>query len=107
MASLGLPGLGNFVAEFLVLLGTYSVDVALTALATVGLVAATVYSLWIIQQAFHGQPRRQWKVMDLNRRELLVLGAMVVMLVWLGFYPRPVLRTTNQFVAQTESYVIR
>ena len=107
MASLGLPGLGNFVAEFLVLLGTYRVDVALAALATVGLVAATVYSLWIVQQAFHGQPRRQWKVMDLNRRELLVLGAMVVMLVWLGFYPRPVLRTTNQFVAQTESYVIR
>jgi NADH-quinone oxidoreductase subunit M len=107
MASLGLPGLGNFAAEFLVLLGTYSVDVALTALAAVGLVAATVYSLWIVQQAFHGQPRRQWRIMDLNRREMLVLGAMVVMLVWLGFYPRPVLRTTNQFVAQTESCVIR
>ena len=64
MASLGLPGLGNFVAEFLVLLGAYQVSIALTAIATAGLVVATVYSLWIIHQAFHGPPREPWKPKD-------------------------------------------
>jgi NADH-quinone oxidoreductase subunit M len=57
MASLGLPGLGNFVGEFLVLLGAYKVSVPLAVIATVGLVFATVYSLWMMYQVFHGRPK--------------------------------------------------
>ena len=47
MASLGLPGLANFVGEFLVLLGAYRVSPVLTILATIGFVVSTIYSLWI------------------------------------------------------------
>ncbi|MEJ2538151.1 MAG: NADH-quinone oxidoreductase subunit M, partial [Calditrichia bacterium] len=53
MASLGLPGLGNFIAEFLTLVGSFQTSVWITILATLGLVAATVYSLRIVQRVFH------------------------------------------------------
>ncbi len=91
MASLGLPGLGNFVAEFLVLLGTFRADRTLAILATLGLVAATVYSLWIVQRAFHGEPREGAALADLSLREMGVVIVMMVALVWLGLYPQPVL----------------
>lgn len=54
MASLGLPGLGNFIGEFLVLVGTYQVSITATVFASVGLIVSTVYSLWIIHLIFHG-----------------------------------------------------
>lgn len=93
MASLGLPGLGNFIAEILVLLGSYPVAPVLTILATLGMVAATVYSLWIVQRAFHGEKREEWKIPDLNARHLLNFGAMMAVLIWLGLFPQPVLDT--------------
>lgn len=55
MAALGLPALGNFVAEFLILLGTYRVSPSEAIIASVGLVLATVYALWMIQRVFHGR----------------------------------------------------
>ena len=57
------------------------------------LVLATVYSLWIVQRAFHGEPTGETKSgwSDLSWRELATLGALVVTLVWLGLYPQPVL----------------
>jgi NADH-quinone oxidoreductase subunit M len=91
MASLGLPGLGNFVGEFLVLLGAYQASVTLTTIATVGLVFATVYSLWIIHRAFHGTPRESWTPADLGSREEAILAILVILLVVLGLYPQPVL----------------
>ena len=91
LASLGLPGLGTFIGEFLVLLGTFQVSVALTAVAAVGFVAATVYALWMIQQTFHGPPREPWKPADLTGREMAALLAMMAALLWLGLYPQPAL----------------
>jgi len=96
IASLGLPGLGNFVGEFLVLLGTYQVSIPMTVLASLGLVVATIYSLALVQQTFHGQAREQWSVQDLSLRSLALLGAMIVVQVWLGLYPQPVLETAGQ-----------
>ena len=91
MASLGLPGLGNFVAEFLVLVGSWHASVLWTVLATCGLVPATIYSLWIIQQVFHGEPRETWAIPDLSARELFIAGSMMALLLFLGLYPQPVL----------------
>jgi NADH-quinone oxidoreductase subunit M len=91
MASLGLPGLGNFIGEFLVLLGTFRVNVTLTAIATAGLVAATIYSLWIIQRVFHGEHREQWNFPDLNALQTAVMAVLVAGLLWIGLYPVPVL----------------
>ena len=93
MASLGLPGLGDFVGEFLVLLGTYRVNVGLTAIATLGLLAATLYGLKSVQGAFYGPNLHQWKLPDLCLREWTILGSMILCLFWIGLYPQPVLST--------------
>jgi NADH-quinone oxidoreductase subunit M len=61
LASLGLPGLGNFVGEFLVLLGSFRVSMAATAAAALGLVVAAVYALWIVQRVLQGPNTGGWK----------------------------------------------
>ncbi len=93
LASLGLPGLGNFVGEFLVLLGTYKVSPVASVFGTIGLVFATVYSLAIVKRSFHGPNLEGWKPPDLSLREMSILGAMIAVIVWLGLFPQPVLET--------------
>lgn len=93
LASLGLPGLGNFIGEFLVLIGTYRVNIAITAIAVTGLVAATVYSLWMIQRTFFGTKKEDIKVSDLTVREIAVMTAMIASIVWIGINPQPVINT--------------
>ena len=91
LASLGLPGFGNFVAEFMVLLGTFKVNVAVAAVAAIGLVLAAIYSLWIVQRAFHGGTAEGLKLPDLNLREAGMMASLIIVILWLGLYPRPVL----------------
>jgi NADH-quinone oxidoreductase subunit M len=95
LASLGLPGLGNFVGEFLILIGVFPQAPVLTILAAAGLVAASIYSLWIVQQAFHGTAREPWRVSDLSVRETAILGILTAAIVWLGIYPQPVIETVR------------
>jgi NADH-quinone oxidoreductase subunit M len=95
LASLGLPGLGNFVGEFLVLLGAYQVSVSLTVLAAVGLVSAAVYSLWMVQKVFHGPRQEKQKFADLSEREMAVFAVLIAAIVWLGLYPQPLLKTAK------------
>jgi NADH-quinone oxidoreductase subunit M len=90
VASLGLPGLGNFVAEFLVLAGLFRVDPWITALAAIGLIVAAVYALWMMQQAFQGKPDETRQMADFGVREMTAMGAMMIALLWLGLYPQPV-----------------
>jgi NADH-quinone oxidoreductase subunit M len=98
LASLGLPGLGNFVGEFLVLFGAYRVSIPLTAFATVGIVFATVYSLWIIQRAFHGPLREYPKLTDLSPREVGTMALMIATIIGLGLVPQPALNTMQRSV---------
>jgi NADH-quinone oxidoreductase subunit M len=93
LGSLGLPGLGDFVGEFLVLLGTYRVSLPLTALAAIGVLVATFYALRLVQRSFHGPNLREWKLPDIGARESLILVPMIIALLWLGLYPVPVLNT--------------
>jgi NADH-quinone oxidoreductase subunit M len=102
MASLGLPGMGNFVGEFLVLLGAFRVNITLTAIATAGLVAATIYSLWIIQRVFHGERREQWSLPDLSMLQTAVMAILVAGLLWIGLYPSPVLDTARGAILEMQ-----
>jgi NADH-quinone oxidoreductase subunit M len=95
-ASLGLPGLGNFVGEFLILLGAYSSAPRLVSVASVGLVLAVVYSLWMIQKAFYGAPKEHGTrgtttLTALTLRERALLLSLMLALLALGLYPQPVL----------------
>lgn len=96
IASLGLPGSGNFIGEFLVLLGSYRVNVLVTLFAALGLVLAVIYSLALMQRTFHGSASEGWTVPDLSMRDLATLGVMIAVEVWLGLYPQPVLDTAGQ-----------
>jgi NADH-quinone oxidoreductase subunit M len=98
MASLGLPGLGNFVAEFLILVGVWQVSHWAAVLGAVGLVFATVYALWMMQRAFQGEETHGWSFADLTKREVGMFGAMIAALVVIGFWPQPLIATARQTV---------
>jgi NADH-quinone oxidoreductase subunit M len=90
LASIGLPGLGDFIGEFLVLQGTYPAHLLITALGAVGILCSTFYGLRLVQFAFHGSNVHQWRVADLVAREFVALIPMAALLIWLGLYPQPV-----------------
>ncbi len=110
MAALGLPGLGNFVAEFLIVLGTFQVSRPAAVVAAVGLVTATIYALWFIQKIFHGTPAADRESrptsgrLGMSAREVVMLGFAVLVILWLGLYPQTLVRTvqpTADFLLQT------
>jgi NADH-quinone oxidoreductase subunit M len=105
IASLGLPGLGNFVGEFLVLLGSYRIDVTLTALAALGLVGAVIYALILIQKTFQGEPHRDLTLTDLTLRDMSIMATLIIAIVWLGLYPQPVLNTAEPALASLRQIV--
>jgi NADH-quinone oxidoreductase subunit M len=92
IAALGMPGLGNFIGEFLALLGAFKSNMTLTVIAALGLIFASVYSLWVIQKVFHGAYRNEdfddSGLSDLSHREMVYFGAMMLGLVWMGIYPQ-------------------
>lgn len=94
LASLGLPGLGNFIGEFLVFLGVFRVSAEAAVIAAAGIVLSAIYSLWIIQRVFHGGQRSA--VPDLGFRETAVFASMVAVIVWLGLFPQPVIDLFGQ-----------
>jgi NADH-quinone oxidoreductase subunit M len=101
MASLGLPGLGNFVAEFLTLAGTFKVNILFACLASTGLIGATIYSLRIVQKVFFGTNKTENKFKDLSVRESFVMGIMAVAIVWLGLFPQPVIDAAKPAILKT------
>src|SRR5580700_9152539 len=110
MASAGLPGLGDFVGEFLVLLGAYRTNVNITAVATLGIIAATLYGLKVSSQVFQGPNRNNWSLADLFPREWVIVGSMMACLLWLGLYPQPFIRLfqpISESSAQTVASVQR
>ncbi|OPY60083.1 MAG: NADH-quinone oxidoreductase subunit M [Syntrophorhabdaceae bacterium PtaU1.Bin034] len=96
LASLGLPGLGNFVGEFMVVLGTYQENGPLAVAAAFGFVLSTVYSLWMVQRAFFGENRHGWSISDLSLKEMGVMTAIIIPLLWLGLYPQPFIRKADE-----------
>lgn len=103
MASLGLPGLGNFIAEFLILLGAFKANVWLTIIATLGLIFSAIYSLRIIQKVFFGPAKKDQPVQDLAWREMLILASLIISIVWLGLFPQPVINTAKPMVKYIEN----
>ncbi len=100
VAALGMPGLGNFVGEFLVLMGGFQVNATLTAIAAIGLVLSAMYALSLMQRAFQGTPsgRGDALIADLGVADLAVLLPVMLALVWLGVYAQPVLDLSGPVV---------
>ncbi|MBS1681238.1 MAG: NADH-quinone oxidoreductase subunit M [Bacteroidetes bacterium] len=109
LASLGLPGLGNFVAEFLTLIGTWPASHVLTILATIGIVLATAYSLRLMQKVFLEKTEESRSFTDFSLREKIIVIPMVVLIIWLGLFPQPVMNTVKKLIANqfnTEETII-
>ena len=100
MASVGLPALGNFVAEFLILMGTFLVNVPLTVIATLGLVFSALYSLRLVQKVFLGPATTEKTFNDFSAREVIIMAALSISIVLLGLYPQPVMDMVRQVVQQ-------
>lgn len=91
LATLGLPGLGNFIGEFLVLFGTYRVSVGWTAIATFGAVLSTIYALWMVRRVFFGPRQENTAIRDLSTGQTGIAAVMIAALALLGVFPQPVL----------------
>jgi NADH-quinone oxidoreductase subunit M len=92
IASLGLPGLGNFVGEVLILLGTYRASIPFAVVATTGVVAAAAYALIFVQRGFQGAPSLPAPrvAADLSARHLVAMAVLALAIVTLGVFPQPV-----------------
>jgi NADH-quinone oxidoreductase subunit M len=93
LSSIGLPGLNGFVGEFLILLGTFASNSVFAVFGAAGIIFAAVYLLWMYQRVFFGQVvhEENLKLKDVNFREILVIGVLVVIAIWIGVYPAPLL----------------
>jgi NADH-quinone oxidoreductase subunit M len=101
MASLGLPGLGNFIAELLILIGAFKISILMSCIACLGLIASTIYSLRIMQKVFFGNKNQNWEINDLNVREKIVSASLVIVIVGLGLFPRPVINIAKPALLKT------
>ncbi|MCD0485330.1 NADH-quinone oxidoreductase subunit M [Streptacidiphilus sp. ASG 303] len=108
LATLSLPGLAPFVSEFLVLVGTFTRYPALGVVATLGIVLAALYVLVLYQRTMTGPVREGVGSMaDLRVREVAVVAPLIVLLVVLGVYPKPVADIVNPAVGATMADVHR
>jgi NADH-quinone oxidoreductase subunit M len=106
LASLALPGTAPFVSEFLVLIGTFTVNKAVAVIATLGIILAAVYVLWMVQRTTQGTLNPELSGVramrkDLSLRESIVVAPLVALLLFFGFYPKPLIDVINPAVAAT------
>jgi NADH-quinone oxidoreductase subunit M len=99
LASLGLPGMGNFVGEFLVVLGTFKVNPGLAIAAALGFVVSTAYSLRMVHRVFFGENKLTRRVPDLSLREMAIAILMILPLLWLGLCPQAFLDLSRSAVS--------
>ncbi|QBQ55581.1 NADH-quinone oxidoreductase subunit M [Nitrosococcus wardiae] len=106
VAALGLPGLANFMGEFLVLLGAYQVNIAFTAAAALGLILSVVYALIMVQKTLHGEAEEQRRFADFSTGDMVAMGAMILILFWLGLYPQPVFDMAHPALEGLQQWVM-
>jgi NADH-quinone oxidoreductase subunit M len=89
MASIGLPGTSGFVGEFLSLMGAWQVSTVATAICTTGIILGAAYALYLYRRVVFGVPPNEEvaSLPDLNARELVSLGAIAAVVLWMGVYP--------------------
>jgi NADH-quinone oxidoreductase subunit M len=102
LSSLSLPGTNSYVSEFLVLIGSFTTQPVATVVATLGMILAALYILLMYQRTMHGTLNPELpKMRDLSRREAFVIAPMIVLILALGFYPKPVIDVINPAVQAT------
>ncbi|HEY5093087.1 MAG TPA: NADH-quinone oxidoreductase subunit M [Acidimicrobiales bacterium] len=106
LASIGLPGLSGFVSEYLILIGTFGTHAWWGGVATVGVLAAAVYLLWVYQRVFQGKATgANAEIKDASSKERWVLVPVIALIIVLGVFPKPVLDRITPSVQQLIHHV--
>ena len=102
LGNVGLPGTSGFVGEFLALIGTFRVNTWVATLATIGTILSAAYALWLYRKVVLGALTKPslGLIKDLNYREMITLGPLVILTILLGIYPKPVLDFSAASVTQ-------
>ena len=102
MANAGLPGTSGFVGEFMVILGALQKNFWFAFLASTTLILGAAYTLWMVKRVFFGDIANKHvaELVDLNKRELLILSTLAILVIGFGVYPQPITEMTHATVAQ-------
>ncbi|WP_130470593.1 NADH-quinone oxidoreductase subunit M [Candidatus Magnetaquicoccus inordinatus] len=102
MASVGLPGTNGFIGEFLILLGAYLANKGVAVVAATGLVFGAAYMLWMFKKVLFGVVANDEvaALQDMNKREVALFVPLLILVLWIGFYPAPFLKMMHASVEQ-------
>jgi NADH-quinone oxidoreductase subunit M len=114
LSSIGLPFLNGFIGEFLILIGTWTSSAVThtwiaTMLAATGMIWAAVYMLWMLQRVLFGETTNpeNARLRDLNTRELVLILPLMLLMLFMGVYPRPFLDRSKEAVVAIREYVLK
>jgi len=107
LSSIGLPGMNGFVGEFLILLGVFQVNGLWAAFATSGIILAACYILWMFQRVMFLEVKnpKNMNLKDMNVREMITVVPLIILIFWIGLYPKPFLDTFDASVTHLVSKV--
>jgi NADH-quinone oxidoreductase subunit M len=102
LANIGLPGTSGFVGEFLTLIGTFRINNWVATLATFGTILSAAYALWLYRKVIFGRLEKPslFNIRDVGWREIVMLAPLIILTIFLGVYPKPVLDFSSASVAQ-------
>jgi len=95
LGAIGLPGTSGFIGEFLILVGTFKKNFLVATIASLGVILAAAYMLWLYKRIIFGEILKNElkKMIDLNKSEIFILSSLVFAIIFFGFYPEPLLST--------------
>jgi NADH-quinone oxidoreductase subunit M len=98
LSSIGLPGLNGFIGEFMILMGAWNVNWVWAAVAASGIILGAAYMFWLYQRVMFGRlenPANQ-SLKDLSARELATFLPLIVLVFWIGVFPKPFLHLIDK-----------
>ena len=97
LGAVGLPGTSGFVGEFLILMGAFKKSFLVATIASLGVILAAAYMLWLYKRVIFGivTNEKLKKLNDLSKTELFILSSLAFPIIFFGFYPEPLLNTTE------------
>ena len=109
LANIGLPGTSGFIGEFLTLLGAFKANTWVAMLATTGVILSAAYALFLYRRVIFGVLRKASlkDILDLSPREIAILAPLVILTIFFGFYPSPLIDPTaasvQKLIADTQT----
>tara|TARA_B100001540_G_scaffold291929_1_gene289868 strand:- start:3048 stop:3443 length:396 start_codon:yes stop_codon:yes gene_type:complete len=97
LGSIGLPGTSGFIGEFLILMGTFKKSFLVATIASLGVILAAAYMLWLYKRIIFGNLINvdHKKLIDLKKVEILIFSSLIFPIIFFGFYPEPLLNSVE------------